>query len=150
MKVKVITPRETTYLVQFENSMLEHIILYTAKIRNELVMRGVDLVIELEWSNWLTHEWSKKRISFQNGYRCYINCYIQKDGKCVGICSNDGEADYYLLLSSTNISHITRKFFKFEIGINSDMDEIIHGIEDLQSKLDNEDVIRLVDINIKQ
>ena len=149
MMVNVITPIETTYLAQFENSLLEQIISCTAKIRDEIGKKGFDLVIELEWSNWLTHEWSKNRLSFQNGYMCDINCYIQKDGKCVGIYSDDGEADYYPLLSSTNISHINRKLFKFEIGIISDTDEIIHSIEDLQSQLNNEEDFCFVDIDIK-
>lgn len=139
-----IDSRQSAYLIEFENSMLDRIIANSSQIRDEIEKKGFNLVIELGWTNWIKHRWSKTRMPFQNGYMCYIYYSIQKNGQFVALRSDDGEAEHYLLLSSTNISSISRRLFRLEVGICSDEVEIQQRIEELKLQLDDKEDLCLI------
>lgn len=67
------------------------------------------LKLEMRWYNCMSIKQKvyNQRIPFKNGYICFIDFSVQQNGEDFKLISNDGEADYYLLADSTNITDIT-------------------------------------------
>ena len=98
---------------------------------------GCSLKVGCGWTNFLKKEYSTHRLPFENGYECYIYCEVQKDDKEIHIESNDGEVDYYALSASWIISSIERRFFKINVSLYSDTDDIENDMNELFQLLSN-------------
>lgn len=59
---------------------------------------------------------------------------VQKDGTEVRIGSNDGEVDYSV---SWTVSSIERRFFKLNVSLSSDTDDIENDMNELFQLLSN-------------
>ncbi len=98
---------------------------------------GCTLEMKLGWTNTLHKTWSPNRLRLKNGYECYVYCVVLRNGKEVRIVSNDGEADYYPLSTEWMISSINRHFFKLEISLYTDMNDIYEELEEFLLQLHN-------------
>lgn len=96
---------------------------------------GYELNVELGWVNFLQKIWSSKRLPLKNGYECYVYCLVKKDGEEVRIKSDDGEADYYPLITSWMISSISRKWFNLKISIYTNLDDVEAEIDEFLLEL---------------
>lgn len=83
------------------------------KYRSTFEKYGCELSLEMKWYNC----WSIKqkvedyRIPIKNGYVCFVNLAAKKNGDYVKIKSADGEADYYLLLDSLEVTRLDTNLF---------------------------------------
>lgn len=70
---------------------------------------GCSLKMQMQWDNCLSIRQSvvNYRILLKNGYICSIYFYIEKDGKKLRLQSDDGEADWYELSNTSDITWIT-------------------------------------------
>ena len=64
---------------------------------------GCSLDVGFIWVNNRRKSKSTSRMTFQNGYSCYIYCDVLRNGKVLRYKTNDGEADYYEVSTSWNI-----------------------------------------------
>lgn len=96
---------------------------------------GYSVKVGLMWKYFPRDTVILQRGSFQNGYQCYVYCMIQKDGNEVRIDSIDGEADYYPLSTAWMISYIFRKFFKLNVELYSDTDDVDVDLNGFLSQL---------------
>ena len=63
--------------------------------------------------------------------------FIARYRKEVRIGSNDGEVDYYVLSVSWTVSSIERRFFKLNVSLSSDTDDIENDMNELFQLLSN-------------
>ena len=118
---------ETEMLNKYANAIYPYLPLF-----NKI---GYELKVELGWYNSLQKTWSAKGLPLKNGYECRIYCLVEKDGKEVQIESNDGEADYYPLITSWMISSVYRKFHKLKISTYAKVDDVEADINEFLSEL---------------
>lgn len=133
----VYTPDKDDEIVKYEKIMLEKYLKILDSYRTIFEQHNYSLKVGCRWTNFLKKEYSAHRLPFKNGYRCYIYCEVQKDGKEVHIESNDGEADYYALSVSWIISSIERRFFKINVLLSSTTDDIENDMNRLLQLLSN-------------
>lgn len=132
------TPDKDDEIVRFEKIMLEKYLKILGSYRTMLAQNNYSLKVGCGWANFIKKEYSAHRLSFKNGYECYIYCEIQKNGKEVHIESDDGEVDYYPLSASWIISSIERRFFKLNVSLCSATDDIENDINELLQLLFND------------
>lgn len=132
------TPDKDDEIVRFEKIMLEKYLKILGSYRTMLAQNNYSLKVGCGWTNFIKKEYSAHRLSFKNGYECYIYCEIQKNGKEVHIESDDGEVDYYPLSASWIISSIERRFFKLNVSLCSATDDIENDINELLQLLFND------------
>ena len=82
------------------------------------------LKVECGWSNFLKKNNSSQRLSFVNGYSCYIYCNVERDGKVVRYEDKDGEVDYYELSAYWSISSISKFFFHLNVCLYEETTDI--------------------------
>ena len=124
-------------IVRHEKIMLEKYSNILDSYRAIFEQYNCSLKVGCSWTNFLKKEHSTNRLPFENGYKCYIYCEVQKDGKEVHIESNDGEVDYYALSASWIISSIERWFFKINVSLCSATDDIENDMNELLQLLSN-------------
>lgn len=95
---------------------------------------GCSLNLKLLWENPVHKMWDPCRLPLVNGYRCYVYCVVQRNGKDVHIISYDGEADYYPLLTGW-LTSINRHFLKLKISLYDDMNDINEDLRGLLLQL---------------
>ena len=129
MKVKY-TNQLNKEICTFENSMLE---IYTEKIQAYTIpfeTIGCTLKVGLIWKNFFNADIvSFQREDFRNGYECYVYCSVQKGEREVCIPSNDGEVDYYDMSTAWMISSIRRFFFKLELSLCVDTEDVENDLK---------------------
>lgn len=119
------------YTPQMDNVICEHekemYILYSQIITeyvSDFAQYGCTLKLGYEWSNFIKKYTVLKRPPFENGYEYKIYCEVQRNGKIVRYDDNEGEVDYYELVSCWNISSITRKGFKLNVILCNDVSDL--------------------------
>ena len=129
MKVKY-SNRLNKEICTFEDHMLG---IYTEKVQayaRSFEAVGCTLEVGLMWKNFFDADTvAFQRGDFRNGYECYVYCSVQRDGQEVRIPSNDGEVDYYDMSTAWRISSIRRFFFKLELSLYVDTDDIESDLE---------------------
>lgn len=133
----VYTSDKDDEIVKHEKIMLEKCSNILDSYRAIFKEYNCSLEVGYGWENFLKKEHSTNRLPFKNGYECYIYCEVQKDGTEVRIGSNDGEVDYYVLSVSWTVSSIERRFFKLNVSLSSDTDDIENDMNELFQLLSN-------------
>ena len=133
----VYTSDKDDEIVKHEKIMLEKCSNILDSYRAIFKDYNCSLEVGYGWENFLKKEHSTNRLPFKNGYECYIYCEVQKDGTEVRIGSNDGEVDYYVLSVSWTVSSIERRFFKLNVSLSSDTDDIENDMNELFQLLSN-------------
>ena len=112
------------FIVSYENQMLELFESKVAVYKKYIERFGYSLKIGLIWKKTTDDSVSFRRLSFSNGYQCYVYCAIQCDGRDVRVQSCDGEVDYYSLSATWMITSVYRKLFKLNVQLFDSSDEI--------------------------
>ena len=133
----IYTSDKDDEIVKHEKIMLEKYLDILDSYRAIFEQYNCSLKVGCGWENFLKKEHSANRLPFKNGYECYIYCEVQKDGTEVRIGSNDGEVDYYVLSVSWTVSSIERRFFKLNVSLSSDTDDIENDMNELFQLLSN-------------
>ena len=123
--------REMTYTNKIDDQIVSHeshmLALYIEKVNKYIPLfeeNGYSLKVGLMWDSFSKKTITFQRGRFQNGYQCYVYCTVQKDDNDVRIDSIDGEADYYLLSTTWMISSIFRKFYKLNVTLYANTDDV--------------------------
>lgn len=135
MKELVYTGKIDGQIIHHEGHMLA---LYTEAIKKYIPFfneYGCSLKVGLMWELLPGDIVSFQRGVFQNGYRCYVYCAVQKDNKDVHIVSTDGEADYYSLSTAWMVSSISRKFCKLTVSLFVSIDDVDTDLRGFLSQL---------------
>lgn len=120
----IYKPEKEKIIIEHESRMIEK---YCEAIEKySVAFDKYDCTIQIgwEWSNSSTGNRDEKRLPFKNGYNCYLYCNIQRNGETVRYEDEDGEVDYYEVMSEWNISFISRFFFKLNVTLYDNTDEI--------------------------
>lgn len=113
-------------IIEQENEMLSGYTQHIEKYKMKFEELGFTLNVGLFWKYFSKDNIMYQRIGFRNGYECYVYYVVEKDGRPVRISSDDGDADYYELSSSTMISCLTKHgILKVKIVLFSDIDETV-------------------------
>lgn len=116
-------------IINYENEMLKKCIRFMDNYTDVFKKYNCSLKIGLFWRNFLKNKVSENRLPFKNGYECCVYCEIQRDGKIVRIISHDGDADWYDLVATCPVSHISRFFFKNNVALYDDIDDFKESIK---------------------
>lgn len=131
MKIKY-SNRLNEEICIFEDHMLG---IYSEKIQAYAVpfeTIGCTLKVGLMWKNFFDADnVAFQRVRIRNGYECYVYCSVQKEGQEVRIPSNDDEVDYYYMSTAWMISSIRRVFFKLELSLWADTDDVKSDLNNL-------------------
>lgn len=111
-------------IVEHEKMMLKGYSKIISNYSDMFAQYDCSLNVGCVWNNSIKKNISNSRISFQNGYSCYIYCDVLKDGNVLRYNTDDGEADYYEATVSWNISSIEKSFFHLTVTLHSEMDGI--------------------------
>lgn len=118
-------------IINHEDIMLETYSKIISSYSSLFRLYDCSLEVKLFWIDFSTKKRSNYRLSFHNGYSCYVYCEVQKDGKEVHVKSIDGEVDYYSLSATWMVSSIERNFFKTKVSLYSDTDDIENDMKKL-------------------
>ncbi len=135
MKKMVYTNTIDNEIIAHENNMLALYLEKSNKFKVLFEKEGYYLKLGLTWNHFPNNSTTLQRISFQNGYECYVYCVVRKEGKDVCVTSFDGEADYYSLSTAWMISSIFRKFFRLNVELYDNTDDMETDLSDFLSKL---------------
>lgn len=124
-------------IINHENIMLETYFMIISSYSSLFELYDCSLKVGLFWVDFSTNKCSYHRLSFHNGYSCYVYCEVQKDGKEVHVKSIDGEVDYYPLSSTWIVSSIERNFLKLKVSLYSDTNDIESNMNELYQLLSN-------------
>ena len=127
----IYAPNRTDIIVEHETMMLKEYSKIISNYSDIFAQYGCSLNVGYVWNNSLKKNISNSRISFQNGYACYIYCDVLKEGNVLRYNTYDGEADYYEATVSWNISSIEKSFFHLIVTLRSEMDSIHNEIMQL-------------------
>lgn len=111
-------------IISHENQILA---LYLERIRQYVPLfekNGFFLKTGLMWKCFPNETVMLQRTVFRSGYQCYVYCTVLKDGNEVQAESTDGEADFYPVSAAWLISSVFKRFFKLNIEIYVDIDEV--------------------------
>lgn len=131
----VVTEEKCKEIQNFEAEMLEK---YIKAIYPYLPLFngiGYELKVELGWYNSIHRIWSNSRPPLKNGYECYVYCIVEKGGEEVRIKSNDGEVDYYPLVTSWIISSVFRRLHKLKVSYYVNIDDVDTDLNEFLSQL---------------
>lgn len=120
----VFNPDKIEKIVDFENNMLKEYSQIISQYSDVFAEYGYSLDVGCVWINNRKKIKSSSRIIFQNGYSCYIYCDVLKNGEILCYNANDGEADYYEVSTSWNISYISKSFFSLKVTLCPATDDI--------------------------
>ena len=73
------------------------------------------------------------RLPFEDGYACYVYCNVERNGKTVRYDMKDGEADYYDLSMSWNVTSITYYSLRLFEGIEDVIETMDHFMDTISS-----------------
>lgn len=135
MTFKYETDKDTL-IKKYEEDMLKKYEEIINKYANAFMMYGCNIIVGLYWDD-ITQKHYNNRIPISEGYSCYAYCKIQRDGKTVKIQSQDGEADYYLLSTTWQVSSVNKRYGKKVATLYSENDQIANDLEDFIFMLDN-------------
>ncbi len=131
--------REAQRIRNHEDIMLESYSKIISSYSSLFEQYDCSLEVRLFWIDFSTKKRSDRRLPFHIGYACYVCCEVQRDGKEVNVKSIDGEADYYSLSATWMVSSINRWFFKINVSLYSDTDDIENDMNELLQMLSNEE-----------
>lgn len=122
---------EFIYAKQMDETICEHERkMYTLcsqiidEYAHDFAQYGCTLELGYEWSNFLKKYTALKRSPFENGYEYRIYCEVQRKGEIVRYADDEGEVDYYELVSCWSVSSITRRGFKLNVILRDDVSDI--------------------------
>lgn len=96
---------------------------------------GYEIKVELGRLNMLEKVWATNLLPIKNGYECHVYCVAEKNGEEVRIKSDDGEADYYPVITSWMISSVFKKRFKLKVALYEDVDDVTADMNTIISQL---------------
>ena len=125
-------------IVRHEETMIKEYGIIFDKYRALFEQYHCTLEVACQWDNILKKEYSTHRLPFENGYMCYIECKVLRNGRHVHIISDDGEADYYPLYASWTVSAIVRTiFFKLKVILCTDTEDVEEDLNRMLQTLYN-------------
>jgi hypothetical protein len=107
----------------------------TRKYVEAFAQYGCVLKIGQVWINTLSKTSSSNRLSFENGYCCYVYCNIEKNGEVIHYEDTNGEVDYYELSACWSVSSISRVFFQLKVNLYKDISDVTDEMEHLLKML---------------
>ncbi len=124
-------------IINHEDIMLETYSKIIGSYSSLFKQYDCSLEVRLFWIDFLTKKRSNHRLPFHNGYACYVYCEVQRDGEEIHVKSIDDEVDYYSLSATWMVSSIERNFFKTNVSLYSDTDDIENDMKELFQLLSN-------------
>lgn len=114
-----------TEISKHEEKMLSEYNHMAGKYKEAFAKYRCSLRLNMRWYNCLTirQKVTDYRLPLKNGYICFIDFGVQKDGIDIKLKSDDGEVDYYMLSDSLHITEINWFIFCKKINLFSDLED---------------------------